>query len=309
MRHFRFKRSMLNGHPGNVTLAVKRVIVRGTNGGLIVTSTTDGRHAPRSFHNSGRAVDLGHARPGTPEARYELVRFQRFLLKRFGAAAFIELFGPDNQSNVKNGGRVALDEGSALENAHDNHDHVVPARLLPLPKRVRKPLSRAAKVRKARRAGAEHVYAIFAAARKHRISYPLALALFEKESNFLNQWGHDRNSHGALIFPAIPGRKMVNEKTYKAYKAGRALRGNQGVGLGQLTSPGIQDMADRRGGAWRVKPNVDVSLEILAGHIRALGLRRGIGAYNGGRGNPQLGYADDVLKLRDKWSRILYKRD
>lgn len=142
-RYFAFHRRFFNGHPRNVTLAVRRVIVRGVNHGLVVTATTDGLHSATSFHHTkpGKAVDLG-VEPklaGTPEARKREVAFQRFLLKRFGARAFLELFGPDNAANVKNGVQFTLPEGAPLENQHDNHVHVVPARVFALPKRPPKP--------------------------------------------------------------------------------------------------------------------------------------------------------------------------
>lgn len=313
-RRFRFRKSMLRGHPGDITLPVKRVIVRAHNAGLVVTSTTDGGHAKTSFHFTkpkGRAVDVGvfdHL-VGTPEQRDRLVDFQRALIRRFGCSAFLELFGPDNRLNCKNQRPLTLDEGSALETAHDNHDHIVPASKLPLPKGFHKfmrALRRRRMVRRARKAGARHVLTIFRYADKHKISYPLALALFQHESNFRNQFGHDRDRNGRIIFHGSTGFVKVTPQRYRDYLAFRRRTGLvQGVGLGQLTSPGYQDAADKRGGAHRVAPNVDVSLEVLAGHIKALGRFRGIGAYNGGRGNPIASYAKAVLDKRDRWAKIL----
>jgi hypothetical protein len=320
-RRRRFQRWMLRGHPGDITRAVKRVIVRGHNHQLIVTSTTDGAHARTSFHFTkplGRAVDLGNKRrrlangefvganPGTSQARALMVAFQQFLVNKFGCNSFLELFGPDNSLNCKNGRRLTLDEGSALESAHDTHVHVVPARLLPLPK-LRAKVTREVLIARARRAGARHVRAIFDAADKHDISYALALALFQHESNFINQYGHDRDSLGRIIFHGKTGLVRVTRRNYQDYLAFRRRTGKaQGVGLGQLTSPGFQDLADARGGCWRTKPNVDVSLEVLAGHIKALGLFKGVGAYNGGRGNPVASYAAAVLARREHWRSVLH---
>lgn len=305
MRHDRFHPSMLRGHPGNITLAVRRVIVRAVNHDLVVTSTTGGAHSSTSFHFSkprGRAVDFGveSALVGTSKQRSRLVAFQKFLVRRFGCGAFLELFGPDNAFNCKNGRSVSLDEGSALENAHDNHVHVAPSRILPLPQLSPEGVARARRWRSrmaARRAGARFVMPIQRAAMKHNISLPLALALVKKESNFINQVGHDRNSKGALIPPARPGVVLVSRGLVQAYLKVRAQFGAQGMGLTQLTSPGIQDLAEKRGGLDKIGPQLDVGFEVLAGHIRALGKRKGIGAYNGGRGNPQLDYADSVLRL------------
>lgn len=321
-RRLRFHEWMLRGHPGDITRAVKRVIVRGHNHGLIVTSTTDGKHAPTSFHftEPGQAVDLGNklrcrrggcvgAVPGTVKARKLMVEFQRFLVEKFGCAAFHELYGPNNRLNCRKGRRVTLDEGSALEENHDSHVHVVPAKVLPWPltRAARARISRESLILRAQTNGAKHVRKIFEAADKHNIGYALALALFQHESNFLNQYGHDRDSRGRIIWHGQTGQVMVTEENYRTYKRWRYKHGlAQGVGLGQLTSPVYQDLADARGGCWKTSVNVDVSLEVLAGHIKALGRRQGVGAYNGGRGNPQLGYADAVLAKRDAWVKVLY---
>jgi lysozyme len=136
-KHYRFKRSLLNGHPGNINRACKRVIVHAANHGLVVTSTTDGSHSPTSFHftRPGRAVDLGHG-PGVTweEGTRRKIAFQRWLLGK-GAGRFDELFGPDNAANVKNGQRITLAEGTPLENLHDTHVHVAPRAVLRLPRR------------------------------------------------------------------------------------------------------------------------------------------------------------------------------
>jgi GH24 family phage-related lysozyme (muramidase) len=136
-KHYRFKRSLLNGHPGNINRACKRVIVRAANHGLVVTSTTDGSHSPTSFHftTPGRAVDLGHG-PGVSwdEGTRRKIAFQKWLLRR-GPGRYDELFGPDNTANVKNGQRFTLGEGTPLENLHDTHVHVAPRSLLRLPRR------------------------------------------------------------------------------------------------------------------------------------------------------------------------------
>lgn len=122
----RFHRWMLNGHPGNVTPACQRFIVRATRAGLVVTSTTGGSHARTSFHFSkplGRAVDVGLPATlvGTEKGKRRMVRFQRAEARH--PSRFFELFGPANSLCVKNGQRISLTEGSALENLHDTHVH------------------------------------------------------------------------------------------------------------------------------------------------------------------------------------------
>lgn len=311
-RRYKFHSFMLNGHPGGVTRGVRRVIVRGHNHQLSVTSTTDGQHAHDSYHYTkplGMAVDLGNkpqgawgAVPGTPKARRLMVKLQADLIKWFGCRSFLELFGPDNALNCKDGRQVTLDDGSPLENQHDTHVHVVPARLLPLPKMP----GRLLKMLRAKRRGAKYVRSIFRSADSYNISYALALALFQHEANFLNQYGHDHLPGQLPIWHRNWGRVMVTKDNYAAYKAWRNTHHlAQGVGPGQLTSPGYQDMADARGGCWRPGVNIDLSLAILAGHIAALGVLKGVGAYNGGRGNPNLAYAQAVLAKRDVWKNIL----
>lgn len=123
----RFDTRMLNGHPGNIGPACKKAVCRGVAAGVVVTSTTDGKHATTSYHYHGAAVDFGlRAREvGTAKGRAKLVRFQRAELKR-GASRYNELFGPDNAACVKGGRRVTLTEGTGLENLHDNHVHESP---------------------------------------------------------------------------------------------------------------------------------------------------------------------------------------
>lgn len=121
---------MLNGCAGNINPACRRYVMRGVAAGLVVTSTTGGRHAPTSYHyatslRSGRAVDLGHRRPGTPAARAALVRFQRVEAAR--PDRYLELFGPDNAACVKDRRLITLAEGTALEDLHDDHVHGAPA--------------------------------------------------------------------------------------------------------------------------------------------------------------------------------------
>ena len=116
--------TLLGGHRAPRPAGLRRIILRAHEGGLVVTSTNDGSHAATSYHYRDRAVDFGLPGPlvNTSEGRDRLVRFQRALARQPGGLS--ELFGPDNAANVKNGRRISLAEGTALENQHDNHVHV-----------------------------------------------------------------------------------------------------------------------------------------------------------------------------------------
>lgn len=101
-----------NGHPSNVTDAVKGAAKRANQAGLYVTATTDGIHAPTSWHPSGNAVDVA----GPVSA---MISFQRAEAKR-GYGKYRELFGPDS-FYIKNGARF----NSAFPD-HGDHVHVAP---------------------------------------------------------------------------------------------------------------------------------------------------------------------------------------
>jgi murein L,D-transpeptidase YcbB/YkuD len=109
--------SVLDGCPGNVAPEVIGVAVLAHRFGCYVTATTNGVHAINSWHKRGRALDAG-ANSQPPK-----VALQRHLYTHF-ASELYELFGPQNGACVKNGVRITLPEGSALENQHDNHTHV-----------------------------------------------------------------------------------------------------------------------------------------------------------------------------------------
>lgn len=113
------------GVRGNVSSAVKRFIMRGYAAGLVVTSTTGGSHAPGSFHPQGRAADLGLRRSeiGTARGLRKMRKFQRQEFARRGSTHPQELIGPDNRVNILRGRPQPIAEGSALEQAHDNHIH------------------------------------------------------------------------------------------------------------------------------------------------------------------------------------------
>jgi hypothetical protein len=108
--------SLLDGKPGNVAPEVVGLAVLAHRFNCYVTATTNGVHAINSWHKRGRALDAG------ANSRPPKVAFQRHLYTHF-ASELYELFGPENGACVKNGRRIALPEGTALENQHDNHTH------------------------------------------------------------------------------------------------------------------------------------------------------------------------------------------
>lgn len=81
--------------------------------GLYITATTNGTHAPGSWHYSGHAVDFGsNDSQNRPEKHA-----QRILHDKFGNR-FLELFGP-KPFYVKNGTRY-----SGVFPGHSDHTHV-----------------------------------------------------------------------------------------------------------------------------------------------------------------------------------------
>lgn len=114
---------MLNHRPQNVNWRIKRTIRRGVNAGLYVTATTNGVHTPTSWHYKGKAVDMTGSWQNM--VRFQIAEWTR--AKRFGPFSkylYLEVFGPDNYHNIKNGRPIVLGEGTFLENLHDSHVHI-----------------------------------------------------------------------------------------------------------------------------------------------------------------------------------------
>jgi hypothetical protein len=104
-----------------------------------VTFTTDGSHAPGRGTRSSSAA-TGSATPSTSaspsatstrlsphERRRILIDFQTSeykRAKRLGWRTYKELLGPHDGLCILQGRPVGLVNGTALENAHDNHVHV-----------------------------------------------------------------------------------------------------------------------------------------------------------------------------------------
>lgn len=152
---------------------------------------------------------------------------------------------------------------------------------------------------KAKKHGANFSLRIKIEADRQKLPYSLALALFEKESNFTNVFGHD-----PVKPPQIRGGKVTKAKYLRYKKLRKAGYGMQGVGPGQLTWYEYQDRADKLGGAWKTENNIRVTLEVLSKLIKEKGRFNGVKAYNGSGPAAYL-YAVDVLRRQRKWHKRL----
>jgi hypothetical protein len=147
-----------------------------------------------------------------------------------------------------------------------------------------------------------HGALIVAEAKRAGVPLPLACALVEQESSFRNVFGHD-----AVANP-IPKGSAVTKASFERYRAFRERGlGAQGVGVTQLTFPPFQDQADALGGCWKVRNQLRVGYQVLAGLIAAHGVRGGLAAYNAGSPGSTAGlkYAASVLRRRRRWKQVL----
>lgn len=159
--------------------------------------------------------------------------------------------------------------------------------------------------RRARKAGVPRGWSskIIRAAEKQDIPYSLGFAFVETETDFKNVYGHDPVSNPVKSPPG--GLLKVTRRNYARYKRYRqAGLGMQGVGPGQLTWWTYQDLADQRGGCWKVGPNLDVSFEIVHDNIARLGWTAGIKAYNGS-GPAADAYAEHVKARYHHYRHVL----
>lgn len=124
-QHGEFRPFMLDGLPGNITNACKRLIGHAyDNFNLRVSATTNGTHATGSWHYPGSPQNDGEH--GNAVDLYgsldDMERFQRHQANR--PSYFNELFGPVDGASVKDGTRITISGSLAL--SHDNHDHASP---------------------------------------------------------------------------------------------------------------------------------------------------------------------------------------
>ena len=123
--------SHFDGHPPIPGRRIAACVKRAHGYGLVVTSTTDGQHAPGSYHGQKRAIDVGFSAKDLqrlpPEIRRaKLVSFQRREFNNFKRSpdSYREIIGPDNNMIVLRGAHCPLAEGTRLEQQHDDHVHV-----------------------------------------------------------------------------------------------------------------------------------------------------------------------------------------
>jgi Transglycosylase SLT domain len=158
----------------------------------------------------------------------------------------------------------------------------------------------------AKRHGMNYSLRIILEARRTKLPISLAFAVIEKESGGRNVYGHDKVRNPIKSPPG--GLLKVTPKNYRTYLWHRNRgEGAQGVGPAQLTSPGLQDMADKRGGCHIAKHNIAVAFDLLARLIDRYGEDRGLAAYNAGEMGWRngRGYANAVQSLQAKWHRRL----
>jgi hypothetical protein len=158
---------------------------------------------------------------------------------------------------------------------------------------------------KAKAHGGRYCLRIILEARKAGIPISLGFALLEQESSdrvtsgARNVFGHDKGKPFA-------GAGKVTQKKYLEYKKIRGPKGHggmQGVGPAQLTWWELQDKADRLGGSWVPRYNIQVAFARLAELIDRYGENRALAAYNAGESNWRDGinYAQDVRRRQKKW--------
>jgi hypothetical protein len=106
----------------NTNQATRRFVARMVVRHGLTTTSMNRTYVPAggsttSYHLVGKAGDVAGSWEAMNEAQKD--EYQR----SHGKAECLELFGPDNSANLKNGVTLGMAEGSALENLHDSHVH------------------------------------------------------------------------------------------------------------------------------------------------------------------------------------------
>lgn len=129
------------------------------------------------------------------------------------------------------------------------------------------------------------------ASKAQGIGYALGFALVDQESGFRHIFGHDNSF--------LAGLPVTEERYRKLQRHIRAGGASNGVGFTQITYP---TYITGHNGLWDKVNNLNFGFHLIAENIRQYGLEKGLAVYNGGAGNPQYAYANEVLALRRKWA-------
>lgn len=157
--------------------------------------------------------------------------------------------------------------------------------------------NRATQILRAKRNGIVNPIIAYNEARRAGVPFAVLCAVLEQETG----GGHNVFGHDAVRNPVKGG--PVTKARYKQYLHFRKLGyGMQGVGPMQLTYYGYQDLADKIGGCWKVKPNIRIGAAKLHRDTQRYGLYGALKAYNGSDA-----YAKQVMQRVVKWRRILNK--
>lgn len=131
------------------------------------------------------------------------------------------------------------------------------------------------------------------ACRKYHLPYSIGFATVEQESFFRNVYGHDS---GGLN----PGDVVTKHNFEEFRRRVVSTNGGGANGVGPLQITYWTYIRDHPR-LYKQRVNIFVGIKILADLVHRLGEFNGIGAYNGGEGNPNEAYAAEVLDRVKKW--------
>jgi hypothetical protein len=152
--------------------------------------------------------------------------------------------------------------------------------------------------REAEHYGAKYATRIILECRAHDVAISDGFALIEQESEFRNIFGCDYGPN-----------KVFCHMNVTKHRVDTMLGGYlmNGVGPAQLTARGFVEEAHRDGGAHRPSVNIATGIAILGRLQKKHGRMKGFGAYNGGEGNPNMRYAQEVASRADRWHRRFHQ--
>ncbi len=135
-----------------------------------------------------------------------------------------------------------------------------------------------------------------------KLGLPVAAAMLMMET------GGGRNEFGSDVDRLGPcpgyGWGTVTKAKYEAFLTLRKKEGrSNGVGPAQLTSPSLQDEADKAGGCWIPQHNMAVGFHYLHDLIVEHGLQAGCAAYNGS-GPAADAYGRHLVALAEHYKAI-----